>query len=246
LTIAHSALIIPLNSNQNKKMKLLSKNNTKILKGEKIGVLTYGLSLAPAKLNGKVNLCLYASAGCRAACLYTSGHGAFSNVKAARMKKTMAFINAQPDFLLQLEQDIQAAIKTAKRKGMRCAIRLNVLSDVAWHEMIDFTKYPDVQFYDYTPNTPRMVSYLQGKLPVNYHLTFSRKENNQAAVEVIASMGGNVAVVFDTLPDTYLGRPVVNGDDTDVRFLDGKGVVVGLKAKGQGKKDTTNFVVLTA
>ena len=227
-------------------MKLLSKNNTKILKGEKIGVLTYGLSLAPAKLNGKVNLCMYASAGCRAACLYTSGHGAFSNVKAARMKKTMAFINERTAFLIQLESDIQAAIKTANRKGMKCAIRLNVLSDVAWHEIIDFEKFPEVQFYDYTPNTPRMVAYLQGKLPANYHLTFSRKENNQAAVEVIAKMGGNIAVVFDTLPDTYLGRPVVNGDDTDVRFMDGKGVVVGLKAKGQGKKDTTNFVVLTA
>ena len=91
-------------------MKLLSKNNTKILKGEKIGVLTYGLSLAPAKLNGKVNLCMYASAGCRAACLYTSGHGAFSNVKAARMNKTMAFINEQPAFLIQLEADIAAAV----------------------------------------------------------------------------------------------------------------------------------------
>ena len=227
-------------------MKLLSKNNTKILKGEKIGVLTYGLSLAPAKLNGKVNLCLYASAGCRAACLYTSGHGAFSNVKAARMKKTMAFIDDKAAFLIQLESDIATAVKTAKRKGMKCAIRLNVLSDVAWHEILDFAKYPDVQFYDYTPNTPRMVAYLQGKLPANYHLTFSRKENNQAAVETIAAMGGNIAVVFDTLPDTYLGRPVVNGDETDVRFLDGKGVVVGLKAKGQGKKDTTNFVVLTA
>lgn len=227
-------------------MKLLSKNNTKILKGEKIGVLTYGLSLAPAKLNGKINLCMYASAGCRAACLYTSGHGAFANVKAARMKKTMAFIDDRAAFLIQLEADIQAAFKTAQRKGMRCAIRLNVLSDVAWHEILDFSKFPEVQFYDYTPNTPRMIAYLQGKLPSNYHLTFSRKENNQAAVEVIAKMGGNIAVVFDSLPDTYLGRPVVNGDETDVRFLDGQNVIVGLKAKGQGKKDTTNFVVFAA
>jgi hypothetical protein len=88
-----------------------------------------------------------------------------------------------------------------------------------------------------------MIEYLQGKLPANYHHTFSRKENNQNAVEIIAKMGGNVAVVFDKLPETYLGKTVVNGDETDVRFLDGKNVIVGLKAKGQGKKDSSNFVV---
>jgi hypothetical protein len=54
----------------------------------------------------------------------------------------------------------------------------------------------------------------------------------------------NVAVVFDTLPTTYLGRPVVNGDDTDLRFLDPQGVVVGLKAKGRAKKDTSGFTVI--
>ena len=227
-------------------MKLLSKNNTKILKGEKIGIMTWGLSLAPHKLNGKINLCLYASAGCRAACLYTSGHGAFSNVKAARLKKTMFFVEDQKNFILELGKEISVAVKSARRAGMKCAIRLNVLSDVAWHELIDFKKWPEVQFYDYTPNTPRMIEYLQGKLPENYHLTFSRKENNQNAVEIISKMGGNVAVVFDKLPETYLGKPVVNGDETDVRFLDGKNVIVGLKAKGQGKKDSSNFVVKSA
>jgi hypothetical protein len=89
-----------------------------------------------------------------------------------------------------------------------------------------------------------MISYLNGKMPANYHLTFSRKENNQAMVELIAKMGGNVAVVFaDKLPATYLGKPVIDGDETDLRFLDGKGVIVGLKAKGKAKKDESGFVV---
>jgi hypothetical protein len=88
-----------------------------------------------------------------------------------------------------------------------------------------------------------MIQYLNGELPKNYHLTFSRKENNQAQVELILSMGGNVAVVFDELPKTYLGKEVVNGDETDLRFLDKKGVVIGLKAKGKGKKDESGFVV---
>jgi hypothetical protein len=88
-----------------------------------------------------------------------------------------------------------------------------------------------------------MIQFLKGELPANYHLTFSRKENNQALVELVANMGGNVAVVFDKLPETYLGKRVVDGDATDLRFLDPKGVIIGLKAKGKAKKDESGFVV---
>jgi hypothetical protein len=45
------------------------------------------------------------------------------------------------------------------------------------------------------------------------------------------------------LPQTYLGKQVVDGDATDLRFLDPRGVIVGLKAKGKGKQDTSGFVV---
>jgi hypothetical protein len=224
-------------------MQLLSKNNTKIIKGQKLKVMTWGLSLVPNTMNGKINLCPFASDGCIFGCLETAGRGVFENVRAARMKRTMLFVDHQKTFLIQLESEINAAQKSAKRAGMKCAIRLNVLSDVGWHKLLDFSKWPDIQFYDYTPNTNRMVQYLQGKLPSNYHLTFSRKENNQTAVELIAAMGGNIAVVFDELPNTYLGKTVVNGDDTDVRFLDGQNVIVGLKAKGRARKDSSGFVV---
>jgi len=44
------------------------------------------------------------------------------------------------------------------------------------------------------------------------------------------------------MPETYEGTPVFNGDDSDLRFLDPKGVVVGLYAKGKAKKDTSGFV----
>lgn len=224
-------------------MKLLSKNNTKTLKGEILNIMTWGLSLVPNKMNGKKNLCVYASKGCIFACLETAGMGVFPVVREARMNRTMFFVNNQKEFLSQLEKEISDAEKIANRAKMKCAIRLNVLSDVAWHKLIDFSKWPNIQFYDYTPNTPRMIQFLQGKLPKNYHLTYSRKENNQAAVEVVSAMGGNVAVVFDKLPREYLNKRVVNGDETDVRFLDGKGVIVGLKAKGRGKKDESGFVI---
>jgi len=36
---------------------------------------------------------------------------------------------------------------------------------------------------------------------------------------------------------------VVNGDETDLRFLDGKNKIVGLVQKGLAKKDETGFVI---
>ena len=56
--------------------------------------------------------------------------------------------------------------------------------------------------------------------------------------------GGNIAVIFDTkkgeeLPTSFWGRPVVDGDKTDLRFLDANNVVVGLRSKGKAKKAPT-------
>jgi hypothetical protein len=223
-------------------MKLLSTNNTKIKKGEKLGWRTLGLSLAPANLSGK-QLCPHRSPGCEAACLNTSGMGAFSNVQEARIRKSKLLIENRAVFLAQLEKELANLNKRAG-KGTQTAVRLNVLSDLPWHNLIDMEKLPNLKFYDYTPNPARMIQFLRGELPANYHLTFSRKENNQAQVELIANMGGNVAVVFNELPGTYLGKPVVDGDETDLRFLDPKGVVVGLKAKGKAKKDSSGFVII--
>ena len=234
------------NNQNHRTMKLLSPNNTKIKKGEKLGWLTLGLSLLPYKLSGK-NFCSHASKGCAAACLNTSGMGVFSNVQEARLKKSRYFIEQKDAFLAQLKKEISLAIKNAKKKNMKLAVRLNVLSDLPWENLIDMKSYPEVMFYDYTPNPQRMIAHLQGKLPENYHLTFSRKEDNQSIVGLIASMKGNVAAVFaGKLPETYLGKPVVNGDDTDLRFLDPQGVIVGLVAKGKGKKDNSGFVIATA
>jgi hypothetical protein len=221
-------------------MKLLS-TNTKLEKGNKLAWQTRGLSLAPANLSGK-QLCPHRSPGCELACLNTSGMGVFSNVQEARINKSKFLIERRADFLAQLEKELVNLNKQAG-KGKQIAVRLNVLSDLPWHNLIDMSKFQNLKFYDYTPNVKRMMEFLRGELPANYHLTFSRKENNQSLVELVASMGGNVAVVFDKLPQTYLGKQVIDGDATDLRFLDPKGVVVGLKAKGKGKKDESGFVV---
>lgn len=224
-------------------MKLLA-TNTKLEKGSKLNWNTKGLSLAPANLSGK-QLCPHRSAGCEAACLNTAGMGVFSNVQEARINKAKFLIEKRADFLAALNKELQLLHKKAL-KGEKIAVRLNVLSDLPWHNMIDMSAFPALNFYDYTPNLARMIQFLNGELPANYHLTFSRKENNQAKVELVVAMGGNVAVVFDKLPKTYLGKEVIDGDATDLRVLDPKGVIVGLKAKGKGKKDTSGFVVKEA
>ena len=77
----------------------------------------------------------------------------------------------------------------------------------------------------------------------NYHLTFSAADGNDADVAKAMEQGMNVAVVFDEIPQEYKGKSVFNADDTDLRFMDPKGVVLGLKAKGRAKKDYSGFVI---
>jgi hypothetical protein len=100
--------------------------------------------------------------------------------------------------------------------------------------------FPHVQFYDYTkiPITRRR------NRPANYHLTFSLSERNEADAKRALTAGVNVAAVFPTrdFPPTYLGTPVIVGDESDLRFTDPRGVVVALYAKGSAKHDASGFV----
>ena len=224
-------------------------SDAKTVKGEKIGILTGILYLAPSNESGVINVCPHATAGCRSACLFTAGRGAMRPVKSARVSKTLHFVNSRQDFMLDLSRDIADLVFKANDKKMSPAVRLNGTSDIAWEDVtLDGKNIMDtfstVQFYDYTKSMYRVRAYAAGKLPANYHLTFSKSENNDVEVAEAISLGVNVAVVFaGKMPDTYLGRPVVNGDESDVRFGDPKGCIVGLTAKGKAKKDTSGFVV---
>lgn len=227
-----------------KKMKLLSiDTNAKTKKGQSKGYLTGILYLAPADMSGK-NFCPHASAGCKAACLFSAGRGAFDSVKNARLKKSHYFLRDREAFLNDLRKDISALIKKAKRAGMNPCVRLNGTSDIPFHKFGIMEEFSDIPFYDYTPNPDRMNEYLDGKLPKNYSLTFSRKEDNQEACEKILARGGNVAAVFaENVPKTWQGVPTFNGDESDLRFLDPRGHVIALKAKGKAKKDKSGFVI---
>jgi hypothetical protein len=229
--------------------KLLSTANPKIQKGTKLGYLSFILHLAPADLSGH-NTCPKATAGCKSACLNTAGRGGMfkrgentNMIQKARIRKTNYFYDARQDFMLDLKKDIEKGIKLAAKLGLKPVFRLNGTSDLSWekYDMIPglnvFECFPDIQFYDYTKVLGRKAGY------DNYFLIFSQADGNEADVNKAIAQGMNVATVFDQVPTEYKGRPVINADETDLRFLDPQGVIAGLKAKGRAKKDYSGFVI---
>lgn len=221
--------------------------NAKTVKGQKKGFMTGILYLAPANESG-VNTCAFSSAGCRAVCLFNSGNAVvFKHVNEGRIAKTKRLFADRAGFLAELEKDIATGIRLAKKKGMEFVVRLNGTSDLNVESWGIMEKFPNTKFYDYTKNPFRMEKFLRGDMPSNYSLTFSLSEDNMPIAKAILQSGGNVAMVFRTrkveaMPKTYLGFPVIVGDESDLRFKDEKGVIVGLTMKGSAQKDDKGFV----
>lgn len=251
---------------------LLTRSNPKTQKGEKKGILTAVLHLAPASSAGVGNVCPHASAGCIATCLNTAGRAGIlkkgENTNAilqARIRKTILFYKYRPEFLAQLESEIQAHIKTARKHGLKPAIRLNGTSDIDWFRlapgMINRAADAGAVLYDYTKNWRMALQYKLGidslgkpcRNPI--HFTVSRTENTpEGAIYNALGNGINVAAVFRTarskpLPShlalqgyDYTAQ-VIDGDLDDYRPADIQGVIVGLRAKGKARTDRTGFVI---
>lgn len=237
------------------KFRLLTVGNPKTIKGQTKGYLTFILHLAPAKLSG-YQVCAKATPGCEAACLNTAGRGGMFKkgettnvIQQARIRRTKMFFEQRVLFMEYLWQDIFRAIEYARKLGLIAVFRLNGTSDIAWEKIRMgstswdfrniFEAFPETQFYDYTKIVNRKVSHIP-----NYKLTFSRAESNDLDTAIAMEKGWNVAVVFQKkLPETFMGRKVINGDEHDLRFLDEQECVVGLIAKGRAKKDSSGFVV---
>jgi hypothetical protein len=242
-------------------MKLLTTHNNKVMKGNDKGYQSYVLHLAPSTMSG-INICPKASPGCIASCINFSGHGGMfkpgetettNRVQECRKRRTKFFHEQRDLFMGYLLIEIREAIRSCKEKGIIPVFRLNCTSDISWEKypvwkegkLYDniFMAFPDIQFYDYTAVLGRKVS----NIP-NYHLTFSRKENNEEDVNRALGMGMNVAVVFRAgrtkpIPKEYRGISVFDGDKDDLRFLDPEGIIVGLRDKGRAKKDKSGFVI---
>jgi len=239
-------------------MKLLSTGNPKVLKGIAQGYNTYILHLAPADVSG-YQTCPKATVGCKAACLNTAGRGGMFKkgettnvIQQARIRKTKLFFEDRITFMNLLVKDIELGIKQSARLGLTPVFRLNGTSDLSFekYEVLRngqtytniFMAFPEVTFYDYTKILGRKITNIS-----NYSLTFSAADGNDVDVKKAIAQGYNVATVFglkktEPMPETYNDLPVYNGDESDLRFLDPKGVIVGLYAKGKAKKDTTGFV----
>jgi hypothetical protein len=203
-----------------------------------------------------INTCPWAGE-CVALCLgFNTGRLVYKQNQKAQVFKTLWFHFDLEGFIARLTHEIARAELQAMAKGMQCAIRLNGASDILWERWIDMASMPNVQFYDYTK---ARLSTRAHRAP-NYHLTFSldEKHNSMPWAREWLAHGSNVAVVVagqtDTLRDAKLaaasligsewhGYPVLDGDETDVRFYDEPGHWVALYAKGsKALTDRSGFV----
>jgi hypothetical protein len=192
------------------------------------------LNLAPSTISG-FNTCASASDGCIDACLNEAGNPVFMPQKTlGRVNRTHLLFKDEAKFISMASREIRNHEIYCKKNNKIPVVRMNTTSDVMFErKKFSFMQnFPNIIFYDYTKHFNRMIKYLKGELPSNYHLTFSRNEKNDFQATQVLKAGGNVAVVFrKELPETYKGFKVITGDEHDLRFLDDKNVIVGLKEK---------------
>ncbi len=234
-------------------------SSTKVQKSVKENTLTAIVYLSPEKESvpyGGANLCPLASLGCIGACLGVNcARLRMSAGRNSKLWKSLLWVYCPTIFIELLIDDIAKHERRAANLGLACSVRLNGTSDILWEREAPylFEQFPDVVFYDYTKiagNDARR--FKPGNLPANYSLTFSRSESNGYTVAEVLQVGGNVAVVFADLAKAVrdgwsigpVGKlwPVFDGDTTDYRPSDPRGVVVGLAIKGNATDDT-GFII---
>lgn len=226
----------------------------KILKSQKVdNIMTYCLYLAPYNLSG-YNVCKFSTKECRLGCLFSSGRAKMeynsgqTKIVNSRIGKTKLFFEHNEFFMQWLIAEIKSFQNKAKKKGMGFIVRLNGMSDIDWQDvkyngMSIFEIFPEIMFYDYTKNPNKF-----GMIPNNYHLTFSYTGKNWSICEALLERGHNISVVFNVpnnlpLPSKFRGYDVIDGDITDARVKDKKGIVVGLHWKRIGNKENEKIVL---
>ena len=239
-------------------MILLSKHNLKVVKTNlwRSRHAMKIMHLSPSTSSGFGNTCGRETIGCKDSCFRNSGFFLLKHVQSAHDFKTEWFFKEPSSFGPVLLGECISHQYESLRDGRKPVIRLNGTSDIAWEEDLPevFERCPDTQFFDYTKHFSRMLRFVGGiaagsssstgrGFPANYHLTFSRSENNWIDCEDVLDIGGNVAVVFEEKPETYGGYPVIDGDKHDLRFLDDSPRIVGLTPKGKARIDMTGFRV---
>ena len=240
--------------------------NTKLRKNGP-DVESAGLSLAHHKSAGVGNLCTHASDGCVDSCVGEQGLASvWKSIQRARVAKTRMYYRNRAEFMDWMRHDIKRLLRKADKAGKRLALRPNMFSDVYWERAGIIQEFPEVQFYDYTKHPGRISA--KNALLSNYHVTFSRSEDNHEDVMRALLSNCNASVVFadrerpfvgnrshlQRLPKTWHGSTVVNGDVSDLRYEDPvgrrRGLVVGLRLKAHSHEErakaiASGFAVLT-
>ena len=211
--------------------------NPKLAKS--IGYYNAGFSLAPAKLSG-YNVCAGSTPKCRIGCLGNFGRTEFlPKILQSRINRTRFLFKNQKLFFDVVEPQLMAVQRKAERLKLPVAFRCDILSDLQWHKIQPriFESFPNWKFYGYTKIRSKIDSFLSGKNPV-YQLYSFNEKTKLDYVKSLLKLGVNVAIPFyckttlkPTIPSSWQGLPVINGDLTDLRFKDKSGYIVGLKCK---------------
>lgn len=215
-------------------------SSAKIVKGKKLNIYTGILYLKPADSVAKQTICAAAElAGCKAGCLESSGQLGMKTGDNAKIKRTICYLLEPERFNNELKREIT---KHHKKHGDALTIRLNGTSDIDFNGLI--ASMPAIQFYDYTKIYYRVKN---NQLP-NYDLTYSGSANSDLTIKHTARAikdGKRVVIAMNTAetkgewvrPLSLGDIPLIDMDETDVRFKDAADAIGTLKRKGSNKAE---------
>jgi hypothetical protein len=215
-------------------------NSAKHEKAYHYNEMVYTIYLAPAKSSG-YEVCPGRTAECTAACLNMSGRNIMDVgrevINGSRIKKTKLIFEEKEFITRWIIDEITAAKAKAEKQGFRFSVRLNNTSDISPEDFYITDNgvrlnlleiFSDVQFYDYSKISSRI--HLMNKYD-NYDITYSFNGHNWESCEIMLKNNVRVCVVFDKVPESYMGYKVINADLYDMRYLDPTNVICGVKFK---------------
>lgn len=219
---------------------------------------------APEKESGIVGFtsCAFASPGCAATCIKTTGHSVTDMAQRARIKRTLRWFLDPVQASRDLGRELTALERRAERKDLVPTARLDGTSDLRFWAKVEGWEDRPTRFYDYTkrpPTTLHLDAYRRG-----WGVTYSLNEDPSSVAfsRQWARRGVNTAIVVggpvgSTRPvaeaiaaelvrrGEFVGRPTIDGDRDDLRWMDPQvGGWVVLSAKGgKAKHEQHGFIV---
>lgn len=215
-------------------------SSAKIVKGKKLNIYTGILYLKPADSVATKTICPAAGmAGCKAGCLESSGQLGMKTGDNAKIKRTICYLLEPERFEIELRREID---KHYKKYDDALTIRLNGTSDIDFSDLI--ASMPYIQFYDYT----KIYYRIKNNHLSNYDLTYSGSANNDLVIKHTARAirdGKRVVIAMNTAetkgewkrPQSIGDIPLIDMDETDVRFKDAANAIGTLKRKGSNKAE---------